>query len=89
MSTPNPLEAAAVPALVAALQAVQAFISNLGTDPAQVAVKARGAIQVLIGTLEMQIPVLAAAELSAAQSDINAKIGGWVSKLQGLAAPKS
>src|ERR1700758_1803945 len=44
----NPILVAAVPSLVTVLQAVQTFVANLGTDPAQVPVKFPGALQVLL-----------------------------------------
>lgn len=83
MSTPNPVVTAATPSLIAVLQALQAFVVNLGTNPAEVAVKFPGAAQVLIGTVEMQFPALASSELGALQTDINSKISGWIGKLQG------
>ena len=86
MSTPNPVVTAAVPEVVAVLQALQAFVTNLGTDPAQVAIKFPGALQVLIGQIELQLPVLAVAEFTALQSDVNTKISGWISALQAKAA---
>jgi len=78
MSIPTPV----IPSAVAVLQAVQAFITNLGTDPLQVAVKFPGAAQVFIGTVEMQLPVLAQSEFSALQSDVNTKIEAWITKLK-------
>lgn len=81
MST-NPVVTAATPSLIAVLQALQAFILNLGTDPAQVAIKFPGAVQVLIGTVEMQFPALAGSELGALETDINSKIAGWITKLK-------
>jgi hypothetical protein len=87
MSDPNPLLVAAEPALVASLQALQTFITNLGTDPAQVAIKFPGALQILLGSVELQLPALASAEFGAAQTAANAAIGGWITKLQ--AATKS
>ena len=77
----NPLETAAIPTAVAALNALSQFITNLGSDPAQVAAKFPGALQVLLGTLEMQVPGLAANEIAALQSAANQKIAGWISTL--------
>lgn len=84
MSTPNPIVTAATPSLIAVLQALQTFITNMGTDPAQLAIKFPGAVQVLIGTVEMQLPALASSELAAVQTDINTKIGTWITKLKGV-----
>ncbi len=78
----NPLLSAATPALLAVLQALQTFIANLGTDPLQVAVRFPGAIQVLLGNIELQLPVLAAGEFSVLQQQVNAKIEDWKKQLQ-------
>ena len=45
------VEQAAIPSAVAVLQAVQAFISNMGTDPAQWALKFPGALVALQGAV--------------------------------------
>jgi len=82
MSTPNPIVAAAAPSLITALQALQTFFTNLGTDPAQIAVKFPGATQVLLGTLEMELPGLAQSEIGALQTAANAKIAAWITSLQ-------
>lgn len=82
----NPIVVAAVPSLVTVLQAVQTFVANLGTDPVQVPAKFPGALQILLGSVELQLPVLASAEFGALQLDANAKIAGWVKNLQALAA---
>lgn len=82
MTTPNPIVSAAVPSLVSVLQALQTFVANLGTDPAQVAVKFPGALQVLIGNVELQLPALAASEFTTLQADANTKIAGWITSLQ-------
>jgi hypothetical protein len=82
MSTPNPLLVAAEPSLVTALQAIQTFITNLGTDPTQVAVKFPGALQVLLGSVELQLPALASSEMGAVQTAANAQIAAWIAKLQ-------
>lgn len=82
MSTPNPVVTAAAPALIAALEAIQTFVGNLGTDPAQVAIKFPGALQVLLGTIELQVPALATAELGALQTEVNGKIAALIAKLK-------
>jgi hypothetical protein len=78
----NPLETAAIPSAIVVLQALQTMFSNLGTDPAQVAAKFPGALQVFLGTVEMQAPALASSELSALQTQLNTKISGWITSLQ-------
>ena len=82
MSTPNPVVTAAAPSLIQVLEAVQTFVINLGTDPLQVAAKFPGALQVLIGTVELQLPSLASAELSTVQGEVNTKIAGWIASLK-------
>lgn len=81
MSTPNPIIMAAEPALLAVLQSLQTFIANLGTDPLQVAVKFPGAVQVLLGNIELQLPVLAGSEFAALQGQVNARLEAWVKQL--------
>lgn len=82
MSTPNPIVAAAAPSAIAVLQALQAFLANLGTDPTQVPVKFPGALQVFLGSVELQAPALATSELSALQGVANTKIASWIAALQ-------
>ena len=79
MSSANP----AAPALIGMLQAVQQFINNIGTDPQQWPVKVPGALTVLMGTVELELPVLAQAEAGAVLTDINAKIAAKIKSLQG------
>jgi hypothetical protein len=86
MSTPNPLLVAAVPSLSAALTAMKTFVQNLGTDPAQVALKFPGAAQVFVGSIELQGPALASAEFGAAQTAVLAKIDSWNASIEALAA---
>lgn len=85
MSTPNPIVAAAAPSLIAVLQALQTFIVNLGTDPAQVPIKFHGALQVFLGSVELQLPALATAEFGALETEANAKIAAWIASLQKVA----
>lgn len=86
MSNPNPVVVAGAPAIIAVLQAVQTFLTNLGTDPLQVSVKFPGAVQVFLGTVELQLPVLAGAEFGALETDISSKINAWIAKLQSAQA---
>jgi len=80
----DPVVKAAVPALVATLQALQTFMANLGTDPAQVPAKLPGALQVFLGTVELQFPQLVTSEVGALQTDINTKVNGWITMLQAI-----
>ena len=87
MSSPNPILVAAAPSLENVLVAVQTFITNLGTDPLQVAAKFPGAVTVFLGTVEMQAPLLATSEFAAAQTMVNSKINAWLASLKALSAP--
>jgi hypothetical protein len=84
LSTPNPLLVAAAPSLENVLTALQTFLANLGTDPALIAAKLPGALQVLIGTIELQGPVLASSEIGSAVSLVNTKIESWIASLKAL-----
>lgn len=86
MSTPNPFEAAAAPSLIAVLTALQTFNANMGTDPTKWAVNFPGALQVLLGSVELQGPALAQSEASALMSAANTKIASWIASLQKVAA---
>jgi hypothetical protein len=80
----DPAVQAAAPALIAVLQAVQTFNNQvLGGDPATIAVRVPGALAVLVGTVELQLPVVATAEVGVVQNDINTKINQMIAKLKG------
>jgi hypothetical protein len=81
MSTPNPVLVAAAPSINAALVAISTFITNLGPDPTKVAVTFPGALQVLLGQLELQLPVLANSEFGAVQTAAQSKIAQWQASL--------
>jgi hypothetical protein len=81
------LVVAAAPSAIVLIKALQTLITNLGTDPVQMAAKFPGALAVLTGTLEMQIPALAQSELAAVQSDVNSKLDGFISYFEKLAKP--
>jgi hypothetical protein len=82
MSTPSPFLSAAAPELIIALKALQTFLTNLGTDPTKLALTFPGAAQVLLGTLQLQVPALASAEIGAVQTELNSKISALITKLQ-------
>ena len=92
MSTPSPLtpiEQAAIPSAVALLQAVQAFIANMGTDPMQWTIKFPGALVALQGAVMLQAPLLANAEGAAISAQASSTVGGWITKLQAAEKPAS
>lgn len=89
MSTPNPVLVAAAPTLVLALQDVQQFFADMGSDPAKWALNFPGAQLKLVGALDLLLPQLATAEGGAVNAAVNSKLAGWITSLQQLAATKS
>jgi hypothetical protein len=89
VSTPNPILVAAAPTLITALQELQTAINTILTgDTLQIPLRVGPAIGILTGQLQLLLPGLAVAETGLIQADVNAKLGGLITKLQGLAAPK-
>lgn len=78
----NPIEQAAVIPLIAVLQALKQFNNDLGPDPTKWALTLPGANLRLMGTLGLQLPVLAGAEVAAVQGLLNTQVDTWISKLQ-------
>lgn len=89
MSNVNPLEAAAAPSFIIALQALQEFIKNLGPDPLKVPLTLPGALAVLTGKLSLQFPVLVSSEFVTVQTKAVSDIDGWIASLQKIAPPAS
>jgi hypothetical protein len=85
MSTPNPVLVAAAPTLIQAVQLLQTAINTILTgDPAQIPLRAGPAVGILVNQLELLLPGLATSEVGVVQTDINTKLGGLITKLQGL-----
>jgi hypothetical protein len=82
VSTPNPILVAAAPSIQAVLTALSTFITNLGPDPTKVAVTFPGALQVLLGDIELQLPALANSEFGVVQTAAQSKIAGWQASLK-------
>jgi hypothetical protein len=82
MSTPNPILVAAAPSLIAVLNAIKAFNLNIGADPTKWALTVPGALTILVGTVQLQLPEVAQAEAGLLQTDVNTKIDGWIASLQ-------
>jgi hypothetical protein len=78
--------AAAVPELVAALQAFSQFETDVGTDPTQWPVRFPAAKLKFLGTVGLQLQPLIGAEVTAGEGIINSTTAGWIAKLQSLAA---
>ena len=89
--TSNPALVAAAPVLVNVIGELQTFFSTVLTgDPSQIALRFAAASQVLLGSIELQLPGLATAEIGVVQSGINAKLAGWKTSLSSLAgAPQA
>ena len=88
-STPSPALVAAAPVLLNVLSELQTFFATVLTgDPTQIAMRFDGASKVLLGSIELQLPGLATAEIAVVQSDINAKLTSWKTNLTAL-VPKA
>ncbi len=87
MSTPNPIEVAAAPSLIAALQAIEQFLADMGNNPLLWVANFPGAQLKLIGTIQLQLPSLATAEGGAIQTAINTQLTTWITQLQNLSKP--
>lgn len=84
-STPNPALVAAAPGLLAVVNALQTFSATVLTgDPTQIPLRFDAAFKVLAGTVELQFPTLAQAEVGVINTDVNAKLASWASSLSAL-----
>ena len=86
MSTPNPFETAALPFAVYVVTSLQQLVNSLDPNPVIAAGQIPGALQVLLGQIEMKFPSLAAAEFGAAKGALSAQLGGVLTKLTALQA---
>lgn len=74
-------EQAAIPTARALIAALKTFVTNLGPDPLKIPVTAPGALQVLLGSVELQAPALVSAEWSTLSTAALAQFAAWDSKL--------
>jgi hypothetical protein len=86
MSAPNPFETAALPFAVYVVTSLQALVNSLDPNPVTAAGQLPGALQVLLGQIEMKFPSLAAAEFGAAKGAISTQLSGVLTKLNSLQA---
>lgn len=86
MSTPNPFETAALPFAVYVVTNLQLLINNLDPNPIIAAGQLPGALQILVGQIEMKFPSLAAAEFGAAKGAVSSQLSGILTKLSSLQA---
>lgn len=85
--TPNPVLVAAAPVLENVISQLQTFFTAVLTgDPSQIGLRFAGASQVLLGSIELQLPGLAAAEVGVAEAAINTKLASWKTSLAALVA---
>jgi hypothetical protein len=86
MSTPNPVLVAAAPTLIIALQELQTAINTIVTgDPLQAPARVEPAVAIFLAQLQLLLPGLAGAELTAANVAVGAKITGLIAQLKALA----
>lgn len=78
----NAAEQAAIPTAIAGLQAFQQFEADMGPDPAQWALNYPGAKLKFLGTLGLQVPILAKAEGGALMSSTNNIVAGFITTLK-------
>ena len=77
MSNPDPALVAAAPALNTMFDALDAFFTNLGPDPAKVPLTLPGALLILQGTVALQLPAIATAEFGVVQASAHSTVDGW------------
>ena len=89
MSTPNPLLVAAAPAIGAQIAALATLLTNLGPDPTKLPVTLSGAIDIFIGTVKLQLPVLVNAEWGVVISEGQAKLAALAKQLATAVTPSA
>lgn len=78
-------EAAAIPTAINVVGALEAFVTNVNlADPEGIPGRLPGALQVFLGTVEMQAPALAVAEGAALQSTVLARFAAWKASLTAM-----
>jgi hypothetical protein len=85
MSTTNPVLKAAAPTLITAITDLQALINTiLSGDPLTAPARVGPAVEIFLGQLGLLLPSLGVAEVAAVDVDVNAKLGGIITKLKAL-----
>jgi hypothetical protein len=89
MSAPNPFEQAALPFAKSIVTSLQSLVNGLSADPVTAAQQLPGALQILLGQIQMQFPSLGTAEFGAAKTVVSTQLGGVITKIDSLmtAAP--
>jgi hypothetical protein len=78
------IEAAAAPSLIAALESLQQFETDMGANPLLWVANYPGAKLKLLGNLSLGLPSLATAEGGALENVITSTTSGWITKLKAL-----
>jgi hypothetical protein len=85
VSTPNPALQAAAPVLITVLQELEAMVSTITTgDPLLIAARVQPAVQIFLAQVELQLPALAGAGQTLLSTEVNTKIGTWITSLKAL-----
>jgi hypothetical protein len=71
----------------ASLDALAQLVKNLGPDPMKIPVTLPGALDIFLGTIKLQLPVLANSEWSAVQTDAQAQIASVKARLAAAITP--
>ena len=77
MTNPNPAFVAAAPVISTVIDEMILFVTTVLTgDPMQIPLRVDGAAKVFLGNIELQLPVLAVAEVNVVKNDV---LGGLLS----------
>jgi hypothetical protein len=82
----NPVLVAAAPSLISAIEAIQQFETDIGTNIAQWPVTIPAAKLKLLGNLALLLPGLETSEVTALGTVINTTTAGWITQLKALSA---
>lgn len=84
MTASNPALVAAAPSLIAAIEAVQQFETDMGTNIAEWPQTIPAAKLKLLGALGLLVPGLETSEVAALGTIINTTTAEWITKLKAL-----
>lgn len=84
----DPAVVAAVPVISAIIDEMATFVTTVLTgDPTQIPLRLDGAAKVFLGSVELQFPGLAAAEVNVVKTDILGGLASLKARVNALAAP--
>jgi hypothetical protein len=78
---------AAIPQVIAILQAVKVFDGNMGPNPATWVGNFPGAKLQLMGAILSQLPAFGISEGAALEHDVSVQVDSWIEQLQALQTP--